>query len=214
METQNNLPAINEITLLAKACREIAGFEEMYRRLERRMHVQKRSESTKKNYSLHLAQIALHYGCLPTTLEVDQIEDYLQGLILKGSPSDSYFKHTVYSLRYLFRLEGLNDKRIELPKIKHDKKLPIVLSRDEVKAMVKNADLLKHKLLVGLLYGCGLRCGEVRAIRLRDIDLSRGMLLVRKIKGTCDRYVPLGKQTFYLRVQTMIVGTLKEVCNG
>jgi integrase/recombinase XerD len=193
METQNTLSAINEITLLAKACREIAGFETMYRRFERRMQVQKRSESTKKNYALHLAQIALHFGCLPTVLEVDQIEDYLQGLILKGTPSDSYFKHTVYGLRYLFRLEGLNDKRIELPKIKHDKKLPIVLGRDEVKALLKHADLLKHKLLVGLLYGCGLRCGEVRSIRLRDIDLSRGMLLVRKTKGNYDRYVPLGE---------------------
>jgi site-specific recombinase XerD len=135
----------------------------------------------------------LHFGCLPTILEVDQIEDYLQGLILKGTPSDSYFKHTVYGLRYLFRLEGLNDKRIELPKIKHDKKLPIVLGRDEVRALIKHADLLKHKLLVGLLYGCGLRCGEVRAIRLRDIDLSRAMLLVRKTKGNYDRYVPLGE---------------------
>lgn len=126
-------------------------------------------------------------------LESDQIEDYLQGLILKGTPSDSYFKHTVYGLCYLFRLEGLNDKRVELPKIKHDKNLPVVLSRDEVKQMIKCADLLKHKLLISLLYGCGLRCGEVRTIRLRDIDLDRGMLLVRKTKGNYDRYVPLGK---------------------
>lgn len=192
MENNNTLPPINEISLLAKACREIQGFEEMYRRFERRMHVQKRSDATKKNYALHLAQIALHFGCLPTILEVDQIEDYLQGLILRGTPSDSYFKHTVYGLRYLFRLEGLNDKRIELPKIKRDNKLPIVLGRDEVKEMIKQAELLKHKLLIGLLYGCGLRCGEVRTIRLRDIDLSRGMLLVRKTKGNYDRYVPLG----------------------
>ncbi len=193
MENNYTLPPINEISLVGKACRELQGFEEMYRRLERRMHVQKRSDATKKNYALHLAQIALHFGCLPTLLEPDQIEDYLQGLILKGAPSDSYFKHTVYGLRYLFRLEGLNDKRIELPKLKHDKKLPIVLGRDEVKAIIKCADLLKHKLLVGLLYGCGLRCGEVRTIRLRDIDLSRGQLLVRKTKGNYDRYVPLGK---------------------
>ena len=193
MEKNYNLPPISEGSLLGKACREIQGFEEMYRRFERRMHVQKRSDATKKNYAHHLALISLHYQCLPTVIETDQIEDYLQGLILKGAPSDSYFKHTVYSLRYLFRLEGLNDKRIELPKLKHDKKLPIVLGRDEVKSLIKCADLLKHKLLVSLLYGCGLRCGEVRAIRLRDIDLSRGMLLVRKIKGNYDRYVPLGK---------------------
>ena len=180
-------------TLVSRACAEVQGFAEMFRRLERRMHTQKRSESTKNNYARHLAQISLHYHCLPTVLEDDQIEDYLEGLILKGSPSESYFKHTVYGLRYLFRLEGLNDKRVNLPSIKHDKKLPIVLSRNEVKLMIKNAELLKHKLLVSLLYGCGLRCGEVRTIRIRDIDLSRELLLVRKTKGNYDRYVPLGK---------------------
>jgi integrase/recombinase XerD len=193
MKKNNNSQNTDVVTLVSKACAEVQGFEDMYRRLERRMHTQRRSESTKINYARHLAQISLHFNCLPTVLAEDQIEDYLQGLILKGSPSASYFKHTVYGLRYLFRLEGLNDKRIELPKIKHDKKLPMVLGRDEVKALFKHADLLKHRLLLGLLYGCGLRCGEVRTIRLRDIDMSRGMLLVRKTKGNYDRYVPLGK---------------------
>lgn len=192
MENNKNKKDTDVVTLVSKACAEVQGFEEMYRRLERRMNTQRRSESTKKNYARHLAQIALHYQCLPTILSDDQIEDYLEGLILKGAPSDSYFKHTVYGLRYLFRLEGLNDKRVQLPSIKHDKKLPIVLGREEVKAMIKEAGYLKHKLLVGLLYGCGLRCGEVRTIRLRDIDLSRGMLLIRKTKGNYDRYVPLG----------------------
>lgn len=192
MEIKNNIRNADEITLVAKACTEVQGFEELYRRLERRMNTQRRSESTKKNYARHLAQIALHYHCLPTVLADDQIEDYLEGLILKGAPSESYFKHTVYGLRYLFRLEGLNDKRIQLPSIKHDKKLPIVLAREEVKLLMQHAGYLKHKLLVGLLYGCGLRCGEVRTIRLRDIDLARQMLLVRKTKGNYDRYVPLG----------------------
>lgn len=192
MENNKTPQNSDVITSLSKACAEVQGFEEMYRRLERRMNTQRRSESTKKNYARHIAQISLHFKCVPTLLADDQIEDYLEGLILKGSPSESYFKHTVYGLRYLFRLEGMNDKRIQLPSIKHDKKLPIVLSREEVKAMIKNADLLKHRLLVGLLYGCGLRCGEVRTIRLRDIDLGRGMLLVRKTKGNYDRYVPLG----------------------
>jgi site-specific recombinase XerD len=193
MEINNIPPNSDVVTLLAKACAEVQGFEELYRRLERRMHTQRRSDSTKKNYARHLAQIALHYNCLPTILADDQIEDYLEGLILKRPLSGSYFKHTVYSLRYLFRLEGLNDKRIQLPSIRNDKKLPIVLGREEVKSLMKHAEYLKHKLLIGLLYGCGLRCGEVRAIRLRDIDLSRAMLLVRKTKGNYDRYIPLGK---------------------
>jgi len=192
MEKNNNPQNTECLTLVSKACAEVQGFDELYRRLERRMHTQRRSESTKTNYARHIAQIALHYKCLPTLLADDQIEDYLEGLILKGKPSASYFKHTVYGLRFLFRLEGMNDKRVQLPNIKHDKKLPIVLGRDEVKALIKHADLLKHRLLISLLYGCGLRCGEVRAIRLRDIDLSRRMLLIRKTKGNYDRYVPLG----------------------
>ncbi len=193
MEIINTPQNSDVVTLLSRACAKVHGFTELYRRLERRMHTQRRSESTKTNYSRHLSQIALHFQCLPTILADDQTEDYLEGLILKGPPSASYFKHTVYSLRYLFRLEGLNDKRIQLPSIKRDKKLPIVLGREEVKAMLKQAEHLKHKLLIALLYGCGLRCGEVRTIRLRDIDINRGMLLVRKTKGNYDRYVPLGK---------------------
>ena len=111
----NKIPQNSDvITSLAKACTEVQGFEEMYRRLERRMHTQRRSESTKKNYARHIAQISLHFKCVPTLLADDQIEDYLEGLILKGSPSASYFKHTVYGLRYLFRLEGIATKRLSV----------------------------------------------------------------------------------------------------
>jgi len=157
------------------------------------MHTSGRSPSTLKNYSRYLSQISLHFNCLPTELQDDQIEDYLHTLLRNSTPSESYFKHTVYGLRFLFRLEGLNDKRIALPSIQKEKKLPVVLSRQEMKAILKAATLLKHRLLVGLLYGCGLRCGEVRSILLKDIDLDRGMLLVRQGKGNKDRYVPLGK---------------------
>jgi site-specific recombinase XerD len=150
-----------------------------------------RSPSTLKNYSRYISQIALHFNCLPTVLEDDQIEDYLHSLLRNGTPSESYFKHTVYGLRFLFRLEGLRDKRIALPSIQKEKKLPIVLSRVEVRALIKSATLLKHRLIVCLLYGCGLRCGEVRGIMIKDIDLDRQMLLVRHGKGNKDRYVPL-----------------------
>jgi site-specific recombinase XerD len=155
---------------VAQACSKVTGFNDLYKRFEKRMHTSGRSESTLKNYSRYISQISLHFNCLPTDLEDDQIEDYLHGLLR----------------------EGLTDKRIALPSIQKEKKLPIVLSRDEVKAMLKEATLLKHKLLIGLLYGCGLRCAEVRSILLKDIDLDRRTLLVRQGKGNKDRYVPLG----------------------
>lgn len=129
---------------------------------------------------------------MPTELDIDQINDYLFLIQQRhNTPSDSYFKFTVYGLRFAFRLAGLNDKRIELPAIKHDKKLPVVLSREEMKRLLKAPKLLKHRILLGLLYGCGLRCFEVRGIQLSHLDFDRQMLHVHQGKGKKDRYVPL-----------------------
>ncbi|GAL87809.1 integrase [Sporocytophaga myxococcoides] len=151
-----------------------------------------KSNSTLRNYSLHLAKMALHFQCLPTLLDSDQIDDYLYLLQQQhNTPSNSYFKHTVYGLRFAFRMEGLKDKHIELPSIKKDKKLPVILNRDEVKRLLIAPKLLKHRILIGLLYGCGLRCFEVRNIRIEDLDFQRKVLHVKQGKNKKDRYVPL-----------------------
>jgi site-specific recombinase XerD len=136
--------------------------------------------------------MALHFGQLPTELDEDQINDYLHLMQQEHKPpSESYFKFTVYGLRYAFRISGLKEARVALPSIKREKKLPVVLSRDEVKRLMKTPTLLKHRVLIGLLYGCGLRCFEVRNLKLPDLDFDRKMLHVRKGKGKKDRYVPL-----------------------
>lgn len=151
-----------------------------------------RGESTLRNYSHHLAKLALHFQELPTQVDPEQINDYLYLVKQRhNTPSDSYFKFTVYALRFAYRMEGLKDKRIELPSIKRDKRLPVVLSRKEVKRLLIAPKLLKHRVLIGLLYGCGLRCFEVRNLKMADLDHDRGMLHVRRGKGKKDRYVPL-----------------------
>ena len=58
--------------------------------------------------------------------------------------------------------------------------------------MLSGCKLLKHKILIGILYGCGLRCMEVRNLRLCDLDFDRKQLKVVQGKGKKDRYVPLG----------------------
>ncbi len=94
-------------------------------------------------------------------------------------------------MRYIFRMKGLKDKYIELPSIKKERKLPVVLSKEEVRRLLKAPRLLKHRILIGLLYGCGLRCFEARNVQLQDLDYDRKMLHVKKGKGKKDRYVPL-----------------------
>lgn len=164
----------------------------MITRFEGTVSVLGRSPSTFRNYALHVAAISLYFGKLPTELDPEQVQDYLYYLQKKSkTPSQTYFKHTVYGLRFLLKSEGLPYEFLRLPSIKHEKKLPTVLSKQEVWAMLMEAQLLKHKMLIGLLYGCGLRCMEVRSVRLQDLDFDRKQLKVVQGKGRKDRYVPL-----------------------
>ena len=166
----------------------------MLYRFERTVSVLGRSQSTFLNYSRHVASISLYFGKLPTELDPEQVQDYLYYLQKKSkTPSQTYFKHCVYGLRFLLKSEGLPYDFIRLPSIKHEKKLPVVLSKQEVWAMLQSAQLLKHKILIGLLYGCGLRCMEVRSVRLQDLDFDRKQLKIVQGKGSKDRYVPLSE---------------------
>lgn len=138
--------------------------------------------------------MALHFGCLPTELDAEQVQDYLYLLQQRSkTPSQTYFKHTVYSLRFLLKTEGLPYDFLKLPVISRPKKLPVILSRQEIWAMLQSAQLLKHKLLIGLLYGCGLRCMELRNIELKHLDFDRKLLHIVQSKGNKDRYVPLSE---------------------
>ena len=170
------------------------GFQELIYRFERSISILGRSPSTFKNYSMHVAAIALHYGKIPTELDEEQIHEYLFMLQQRSiTPSQTYFKHTVYGLRFLLKSEGLPYSYLHLPAIQKVNKLPVVLSKQEVWAMLKVCTLLKHKVLIGLLYGCGLRCLEVRSVRLADMDFDRKQLKVVQGKGKKDRYVPLSE---------------------
>jgi site-specific recombinase XerD len=136
--------------------------------------------------------MALHFGCLPTELDPEQVKDYLFELQQRSnSPSQSYFKHTVYGLRFLLKTENLPYDSLHLPSISKEKKLPVILSRDEIWKLLQHADLLKHRILIGLIYSCGLRCMEVRNIELKHLDFDRKLLHIVQSKGKKDRYVPL-----------------------
>lgn len=153
-----------------------------------------KSRSTLINYARCLAHLALYFECTPLALDEEQLQDYLLYIKTRHkTPSESFFKHTVYGLRYAFKLCGQKTLHLKLPSIEKPKTLPVVLNRGEVKQLIKAPALLKHRLLIALLYGCGLRCAEVTNIELKDIDLERKTLFVRAGKGRKDRLVVLGE---------------------
>lgn len=179
-------------TLVQQAINKVTGFQQLYKELERAINVSGKSKSTLTNYSRHLAHLALHYNELPTNLDSDQVLDYLHLVKAKGSPSATFFKFTVYGMRYACKLRGLPYEQFSLPAIDRNDKLPVVLNASEVKALIKSCGLMKHRLLISLCYGCGLRCSEVRNLTLGDVDTERCMVHVRQGKGSKDRCLPMG----------------------
>lgn len=153
-----------------------------------------RSESTLKNYSTKLASLCLHFGCMPEELDPEQLQDYLARLAKSGaSPSRSSFKHSVYGLRFYFRLIGQGHRSVTLPQIHSKAKLPVVLSREECKQLFKSPALLKHRMALCFIYATGLRVSELSNMKTGDVDFDRMLVHVRQGKGGKDRYVPLSK---------------------
>lgn len=185
--------ANNYVTIVEQACDKVTGFTKLYQDLERSINVSGKSKSTLTNYGRQLAHLALHFNQLPTELDAEQVLDYLNFVKSKGTPSATFFKFTVYGMRAACRLSGLPYQQFSLPAIQKTNKLPSVLNASEVKELLKACTLLKHRLLLGLCYDCGLRCAEVRNLRIGDIDLERKLLHVRQGKGNKDRILPLGK---------------------
>jgi integrase/recombinase XerD len=183
---------VSQPTFIHQACLKVSGFSHLYKGLQRDISLSGRSLSTLKNYSRHIAQIALYYNQLPTELDEDQVRDYLWMLQKKThKPSKSSFKHAVYGLRLLYRLTGRDDRAIRLPSIPNEHKLPAVLSKQEVKELLKAPRLLKHRVLLALIYSAGLRMQEVCRLLISDIDFDRMQIHIRQSKGRKDRYVPL-----------------------
>lgn len=175
-----------------QACHEINGFQEFYEQLEEKMVLSGHARSTLSNYVRTLAHLSLKFGKLPQQIPEKDINGYLANLA-RGSktPSLSIFKHTIYGLRYCYHMLGMNEKAIKLPSLKHDHKLPVVLNYQECIAMFKAPKLLKHRVLLSLIYSAGLRVQEASHLKIGDLDYERMMIHIRQSKYKKDRYVPL-----------------------
>lgn len=190
-------------TIVEQAQDKVPGFKEAYSKFIERVTIDQSSRSLITNYSRNLASLALHFGRVPHAISVDEINSYLYGICVDEKQSDSYFKQTVYGLRHWFKLFGLEEQALKMPVIKSAKTLPIVLSKEECRALFKAPRTLKHRFLLALTYSAGLRMNEVRLLKIADIDLDRKQIHVRQGKGKKDRYVILSqliasKFQFYL----------------
>jgi integrase/recombinase XerD len=180
-------------TVLSQAKKGVPGFALAYGKFIEKTTLEQSSKGLITNYSRSLAYIALHFGRVPHQISVEEINAYLYSMMVHEKCSISYFKHAVFALRYWFRLFGMEDKAIQMPPIKKEKKLPVVLSRQECKELFKAPVNLKHRFLLTFAYAGGLRMNELRLIKISDVDLHRRQIHIRHGKGRKQRCVTLSK---------------------
>jgi site-specific recombinase XerD len=180
-------------TIVSQAKKGVPGFENSYAKFIEKVTIGQNSKSLIVNYSRSLAYIALHFNKPPHLVSVDEINAYLYRMMVHEKCSLTYFKHAVFALRYWFRLFDMEDKAIQMPPIKKEKKLPTVLSRQECKALFKAPANLKHRFLLAFAYAGGLRMNELRMLKISDVDMQREQIHIRHGKGRKQRCVSLSK---------------------
>ncbi|HSO88351.1 MAG TPA: tyrosine-type recombinase/integrase, partial [Draconibacterium sp.] len=112
--------------------------------------------------------------------------------ILPNKLSIAYQNQMVNAIRLFFRQQMKTEieiAQIERPRGEH--RLPNVLSKEEIKAILQAPTNLKHRAMLSLIYACGLRRSELLNLKPTDVDSKRGLLIIRNAKGRKDRVAPL-----------------------
>jgi integrase/recombinase XerD len=151
------------------------------------------SDNTIKTYSDALT-LFLRYFHDKAIEEIDNEDliNFNNEYILKQNLSSSFQNQIVNSIKLFF--SARKGKKLD-PDLVHRprraKTLPNVLSKEEVKVILDAHNNLKHKVMLSLIYSCGLRCGELLTLEPQHIDSKRNIVLIKNSKGKKDRIVPL-----------------------
>ena len=126
------------------------------------------------------------------SLSNQDIIDYNNQYILQRGLSASYQNQVVNAIKLFFRVTKKSAVEIEdIHRPRRGRVLPNVLSKEEVKSILLAPLNQKHRVMLSVLYSCGLRCGELLVLQPAHIDSSRGLIIIKNAKGKKDRVVPL-----------------------
>lgn len=147
------------------------------------------SEATKNNYK---SQVLSFLNYFKNEIEPKSIDNEKIKLWLLEAVTINSRKHRLCALNSFYKITvGMPSKIQKIPYPKSEKKLPIVLSQEEVQRMFTACENLKHKVILALLYSCGLRVSELINLKWSHVDRSRMIINIIAGKGKKDRQVML-----------------------
>jgi integrase/recombinase XerD len=144
---------------------------------------------TRQTYVAQIAKLAKHFGTSPDQLTREQVQEYRDLLASQGV---SWLPQAVAAMQFLYNKTLERDWTITHSPRRKAKRLPAVLTLEEVSRLLHAVEPRKARTLLTAMYGCGLRISEAIGLQIRDVDSQRMVIHIRQSKGRKDRYVPLG----------------------
>jgi integrase/recombinase XerD len=164
------------------------------RRMIEDMTVRNLSPATQRSYISGVSKFSRHFGRSPEKLGIEDVRAFQVHLVSTGLSWGS-LNQIVCALRFFY---GVTLREADVPERipygREPRKLPVVLSADEVVRFLESVSSLKSRAALTTAYAAGLRASEVAGLRIADIDSPRGVIVVRHGKGAKDRNVMLSPQ--------------------
>lgn len=159
-----------------------------------KLQLKRYANNTIKTYVTCFERFINHYKTFDL-IEINEqhIRDYLSNLIEKGL-SNSYINQAVNAIKFYYEIVlDMPNRYYELERPRKEYKLPKVISKEEVKAIIENTNNIKHRCIVELLYSGGLRRSELLNLKIEDIDNKRMLVMIKDAKGNKDRVTLLSE---------------------
>jgi integrase/recombinase XerD len=165
-------------------------------RMRMDMELKNLSRRTIKTYLHWVERFTIHYGKSPEKLGDEEIRGYLHYLLKEKKASQAAMNQAYSALKFFYEKTLHREwNSTKIPRSKIPKKLPVVLSQDEILRIFSATRTLKHLTAFMIIYSGGLRVGELVKLRVTDIDRERMSIRIRQGKGAKDRYTILGERT-------------------
>lgn len=164
------------------------------------MESKRYSKSTIDTYlGILTSFFGFHHLKNPGDIEMEDVNSYNFEVVVKNNYSIVYQRQFINALKlFLKNRKGFKIDPETLERPRKAKKLPVVLSRDEVLRLLLATPNLKHRTILTILYGSGLRISELINLKIADIDFARKQVFIRDAKGRKDRVVALSERIYGL----------------
>ena len=172
---------------------------EWHTKMDKSMQVAGMGERTRQAYSRAMRKLVEHYDKDPDRITEDELLDYFvyRQDVTGWAPATMRICYTGIKFFFLHVLKR-DWHLLTLTRAKRERRLPAVLSREEVKRIIAKVDAFHNQVYLQTVYSCGLRLQEGLYLQISDIDGARKMIHVHRGKGAKDRYVPLPEATLVL----------------